>query len=373
MTVPATKKFTTVDAAFGRLDRLVGQLVRPTRSPAWSARTPGAAWLFASSSPAGVGAARRAAAPRPSRGRRRSGSRRRSRRRPVSAAPAAAAMTRGILRPRRFTIGVSSAVRTTAATVQTIGVRAADEDVAQEERDRHGDEHRAERRGQHGEADRVLVRLRIGHEPYVNDVPDADEGPPNPLDDTPSELLADGPPAPRRRSVPSSSTCGRSSASPSRCSSPSPSSPSSRARRPRSPASSSRCCSPSPSTRWWWPRSAGSASAGRSAVGLVGTLFALGVLIMVLVVGPAAVREARKFGDQLPQTVEQLYDIPIVGHRLREADAAGQVTKWLEDLPARVDTSDIVSAGRDARRAGRRPRSPSWSSCWPSCWTVRCW
>ena len=64
---------------------------------------------------------------------------------------------------------------------------------------------------------------------------------------------------------------------------------------------------------------------------------------MVLIVGPATVREARKFGEQLPATVEQLYDLPIVGHRLREADAAGQVTKWLEDLPARIDTSDIVS------------------------------
>ena len=189
----------------------------------------------------------------------------------------------------------------------------------------------------------MLVRLRIGHEPYVNDVPDADEGPPNPLDETPGELLSDDShPAARRPVVVEldlrtlvgiAVTMLVAFAIV--------------ALFQGAPATITRLAIAllfalaldplvvAAQRRFRLGR--------RPAVGLVGTVFALGVLIMVLVVGPAAVREARKFGDQLPQTVEQLYDIPIVGHRLRDADAAGQVTKWLEDLPARVNTGDIVS------------------------------
>ena len=189
----------------------------------------------------------------------------------------------------------------------------------------------------------MLVRLRIGHGPYVNDVPDADEGPPNPLDESPAELVTeDSHPAARhpvvveldlRTLVGIAVTMLVAFAIV--------------ALFQGAPATITRLAIAllfalaldplvvAAQRRFRLGR--------RSAVGLVGSVFAIGVFVMVLVVGPAAVREARKFGDQLPQTVQQLYDIPIVGHRLRDADAAGQVTKWLEDLPARVDTGDIVS------------------------------
>jgi putative heme transporter len=82
-----------------------------------------------------------------------------------------------------------------------------------------------------------------------------------------------------------------------------------------------------------------------SAVVLVGTGLALAIAAVVLLVAPAAVRQAQDFSDELPQTVRDFYTWPIVGPRLEEADAAGRVEEWIEDAPANVDDATLADLG----------------------------
>ena len=56
--------------------------------------------------------------------------------------------------------------------------------------------------------------------------------------------------------------------------------------------------------------------------------------------------QAEKFGRQLPETVQGLYDLPIVGPRLEKADAADKVEKWVKDLPARIDSETVADVTR---------------------------
>jgi predicted PurR-regulated permease PerM len=77
------------------------------------------------------------------------------------------------------------------------------------------------------------------------------------------------------------------------------------------------------------------------AVAVVGGGFAVGVAFLVLVLGPPAVDQAGDFGRELPQTVEDLYDLPVAGEWLRDADAADRVEEWVDELPARIDAETI--------------------------------
>ena len=63
---------------------------------------------------------------------------------------------------------------------------------------------------------------------------------------------------------------------------------------------------------------------------------------VVALLGPPAIREAAAFGDDLPATIEELYEFPLVGSRLEEADLAARSDEWLEELPGSV-TTDTVS------------------------------
>jgi predicted PurR-regulated permease PerM len=82
------------------------------------------------------------------------------------------------------------------------------------------------------------------------------------------------------------------------------------------------------------------------AVLVVGSAMVVVFAFLIFVLGPPAVEQAQKFGRELPETVEQAYSLPIVGSRLEEADAAGQVREWAANLPARVDTDSIANAAR---------------------------
>lgn len=86
--------------------------------------------------------------------------------------------------------------------------------------------------------------------------------------------------------------------------------------------------------------SRGAATAAVTA-GLVGAL----VLVAVLLV-PPAVRQAAAFSDDLPATLEQFYEFPVVGDRIEEADIAAKSDRWLEELPGSV-TTDSVSQAMD--------------------------
>lgn len=77
------------------------------------------------------------------------------------------------------------------------------------------------------------------------------------------------------------------------------------------------------------------------AVGVVGGAFVVFVAFLVLVLGPPAVDQAGEFGTELPSTVEDLYELPLVGGWLEDADAADRVDAWVEDLPARIDEDTL--------------------------------
>ena len=82
------------------------------------------------------------------------------------------------------------------------------------------------------------------------------------------------------------------------------------------------------------------------AVVLVGFLLSL-VAILVLL-GPPAVREVQRLRGDIPEVVRQLYDVPVVGGQLREADAATEVEGWLDTLQERLrgDATPVARAGR---------------------------
>ena len=83
-----------------------------------------------------------------------------------------------------------------------------------------------------------------------------------------------------------------------------------------------------------------------AAVAIVGSTVAGLFAILVLVLGPPALDQARRFGRELPATVEQLYDLPLVGSRLADADAAETVRQWAAELPARIDTDAVTNTAR---------------------------
>jgi predicted PurR-regulated permease PerM len=55
--------------------------------------------------------------------------------------------------------------------------------------------------------------------------------------------------------------------------------------------------------------------------------------LLVLVLGPRAVAEARTFSEQLPKTVDELGDVPLVGGWVRDNDVGQRVQDWINDLP----------------------------------------
>ena len=81
------------------------------------------------------------------------------------------------------------------------------------------------------------------------------------------------------------------------------------------------------------------------AAGIVGVGIAVVFAVVLLLVGPPAVRQAEQFSRDVPATVEELYSWPIVGERLEEADAKGTVEEWIDDLPSRLDEETLADFG----------------------------
>lgn len=77
-----------------------------------------------------------------------------------------------------------------------------------------------------------------------------------------------------------------------------------------------------------------------------------GILTTVIVLlGPPAVDEAAGFADELPATLEEMYDFPLVGGRLADADLAGRADAWLAELPGNI-TAESVGEVMDRVVAG---------------------
>ena len=78
---------------------------------------------------------------------------------------------------------------------------------------------------------------------------------------------------------------------------------------------------------------------------LVGGGLVLFLAAVVLLVAPPAIDQARAFSREVPETVESLYSWPVVGDRLEEADAVGEVEAWIDDLPSRFDDRALADLG----------------------------
>ena len=81
-----------------------------------------------------------------------------------------------------------------------------------------------------------------------------------------------------------------------------------------------------------------------AAIVLVATgVIAITTLVLVLV---PTINQVRTFNREVPKTVDQLGTLPIIGPRLREANASKKVRQWIDDFPKRLDvnTTPIADA-----------------------------
>ncbi len=76
----------------------------------------------------------------------------------------------------------------------------------------------------------------------------------------------------------------------------------------------------------------------RTAAGVVLMAVGLVVITVLALITVPTIREVRNFNDQIPKTVRDLGTLPVVGPRLREANASKKVEDWLDDVPKRLST-----------------------------------
>jgi predicted PurR-regulated permease PerM len=82
------------------------------------------------------------------------------------------------------------------------------------------------------------------------------------------------------------------------------------------------------------------ASRHQAAVVIGLSAFAL-VALLVVLVGPATVDQAREFEQDLPETVQGFYDLPVIGSWLEDNDAERRVEEYVAELPAKIDDETI--------------------------------
>jgi len=69
----------------------------------------------------------------------------------------------------------------------------------------------------------------------------------------------------------------------------------------------------------------------------------IAVTTIVLVAVPTT-DQVRQFNRDVPKTVDQLGTLPIIGPRLREANASKKVRQWIDDFPKRLDAKSTPIA-----------------------------
>jgi predicted PurR-regulated permease PerM len=79
-----------------------------------------------------------------------------------------------------------------------------------------------------------------------------------------------------------------------------------------------------------------------AAIVLVGT-GVIAITTIVLVAVPT-IDQVRQFNKDIPKTVKQMGELPLIGPRLREADASKKVKDWLDNLPERLDVDSTPIA-----------------------------
>ena len=58
--------------------------------------------------------------------------------------------------------------------------------------------------------------------------------------------------------------------------------------------------------------------------------------------GPQAVDQARKVTSDVPQTVREFYDLPVVGGWLEDNDAATRADEAIEELPGKISDRNVT-------------------------------
>lgn len=86
----------------------------------------------------------------------------------------------------------------------------------------------------------------------------------------------------------------------------------------------------------------------RAAVGLVLVGLVAVVVVVGAVLGPETLRQGRTLQQDIPKTVDQLGDLPLIGSTLADNDVPDRVESWLDDLPDRLagDTDALEGAAR---------------------------
>ena len=83
-----------------------------------------------------------------------------------------------------------------------------------------------------------------------------------------------------------------------------------------------------------------------TAVAVVGVAVLGVAALLVLVLGPQAVEQARQFSHQLPDTIDQLGKLPLVGGWVQDQDLSTKAQRWIDDLPDRFTDQRLAeSAG----------------------------
>jgi putative heme transporter len=84
------------------------------------------------------------------------------------------------------------------------------------------------------------------------------------------------------------------------------------------------------------------------AVGVVLTTFLGLVAGLVFMLGPPVANQARDFQRELPQVLERLQDLPVVGDDIRKNDVPRKIEDWIDNLPERLgeNPGQIADAGQ---------------------------
>ena len=77
----------------------------------------------------------------------------------------------------------------------------------------------------------------------------------------------------------------------------------------------------------------------RTAAGVVLVMTALVVAVVAALITVPTIHEVRDFNKQIPQTVKELGQLPIIGPRLREANASEKVQEWLNNAPKHLSAN----------------------------------
>ncbi|HEX4902676.1 MAG TPA: AI-2E family transporter, partial [Acidimicrobiales bacterium] len=83
------------------------------------------------------------------------------------------------------------------------------------------------------------------------------------------------------------------------------------------------------------------------AVAIVGTGLGLALLGVLVILGPAAIEEAGSLREDLPTTIEESYDWPLVGERIERANAAERIDDFIDRLPGELEDEDITRYAED--------------------------